>query len=117
MNRAEPQVFIINLYREDHDFPIEYYASSDQKEAVAAYTKIVTEWKTSVQENRPMEVEFMTNKHLIITSFKPAYLREVKVEVLSATEYERLKNPLERQMQKEGFSAFTNKHFSTNQGM
>ena len=85
------------------------FKSENQEEANTAYKGLELEWKNSTAEKRPFQV--LNQMH----SMLPSLISELKVETLSADEYQKQSNPYYDQMNKNGLSGAMNQNFNKGQ--
>lgn len=108
----EPMMYIVVVVRSD--VSLAFFETDTLEQAKEAQKALNDEWINSVKEQRPFFLPSIVDTGFdtpVLTSFSPNLLREIKISKMSLSDYERSKNPYERQVQQGGLSEFMNRNF------
>jgi len=104
--RKESKMYLVQMIRQDLEFPLLLLETKDEKEAIKKLHNVEKEWTESAKEQRPFRLS-KPHKEVFISSL----ILKVVVEEMSLEDYEQMKDPIHQHMQKHGTSGAMNDLF------
>lgn len=102
----ETLVYRVGIVRSDMSDPLYVFTSTEITEVKQRRSELLTEWKSSVDEKRPFNLEEQ------MRSFVPALVLEIRIDSMPYALYQRVSSDYEQQLQQSGTSNWMNNNFT-----
>lgn len=98
-------MFLVTVKRQDLPQPLVALETHDKQEALEKLKALDSEWTESFSKQRPFRLQ-----QPFYSSFASSLIMEIRVEEVSAKDYQRMKDGFHQEMMQHGFTGFTQKN-------